>query len=247
MTLGVLDGALAGPGSTNTISVVVVVINIDLILVIVLVLIIDGDGVLDAVGQAVPVHCLDNVFIVGNRSEKFLVNGLARVGLLYHTKNTVIQVLVELLRIRESDRASRTGASHVLLGGTISFTPGWRLLTAIGRILFYAVNRGEVSLEDVGAVKRLLSCRTGARTEPAHHGTLVMGESVPILIVFSCEPFEMVFAGCDWALLRPFILVGEHVGFEILEDASTFWQRAETLRSAFLVNVVATTTLAAHM
>jgi hypothetical protein len=48
-----------------------------------------------------------------------------------------------------------------------------------------------------------------------------MGQGVAILVVFASEALGVVLASRDWALLRPFRLVSEHVCLEIFEDAAT--------------------------
>lgn len=66
-----------------------------------------------------------------------------------------------------------------------------------------------------------------------------------ILIVFPSEAFDVVFACCDWALLGSLVLVSKHVCLEVLEDASTLWQRTETFLASFIVQFIAATALAA--
>lgn len=91
-----------------------------------------------------------------------------------------------------------------------------------------------MSLEDVRAVEALLGRRAGARAEAAHHGPLVVGQGVAVLVVFASEALGVVLTGDDRTFLRPFGLVGEHVGLQVLEDAATVRVRA----SPFLFDLV---------
>lgn len=100
-------------------------------------------------------------------------------------------------------------------------------------------------LEDIGSVKALLRCRSAARTEAADHSALVVCESVPVLVVLPCESLDVVLAGGDRALLRALAAVREHVGLEVLEHASTFWQRAHALRQHLFIKIETTAAAAA--
>ena len=75
----------------------------------------------------------------------------------------------------------------------------------------------QMSLEYVGAIEALLGCAATARTEPAHHRTLVVRQGVSILVVFACETFGMVFACWNRALFRSLILMRQHVRLEVLD------------------------------
>ena len=70
-----------------------------------------------------------------------------------------------------------------------------------------------MSLEDISAVERLLSRRTGPRTETADHGTLVVCQGMSVLVILPCETLKVIFASSDRALLWSLILVSEHVSF----------------------------------
>ena len=100
-------------------------------------------------------------------------------------------------------------------------------------------------LEDIGAVEGLFSRRATARTETANHCALVMCKGMSVFVVLACKAFGVVLARGDGALLWPLVLVCEHVGLEVLEDASTFWQRAHALFACLIIHVVAATALAA--
>lgn len=102
MVLGGFDGTLSGSGAAHTIGVIIVVIDINLLLLIFLiVLIVAGYGVLNAVGQTVPVQGVGDILVLGNGGKKPLVDGLAGVRLLHNAENTVVQMLVELLCVRK--------------------------------------------------------------------------------------------------------------------------------------------------
>ena len=70
-----------------------------------------------------------------------------------------------------------------------------------------------------------------------------MREGMPVLIIFPCEAFEVVFASGDRALLRPLILVSKHVCLEIFEHTTAFWKRAKAFLPAFVIQLVAAATL----
>lgn len=80
-----------------------------------------------------------------------------------------------------------------------------------------------MTLEYVGAIKAFLCCRARARAKPAHHCAFIMGQCVPILIVFASKPFVVVVASRDRTLLGSFRLMCEHVCLQILEKSATVW------------------------
>lgn len=82
-------------------------------------------------------------------------------------------------------------------------------------------------LEDVCAVEALFCRTTGAGAESADHGTLVVGQSVSVLVVLASEPFGVVLASGNRALLRALVLVSEHVCLEVFEMPATSRVRAE--------------------
>ena len=85
-----------------------------------------------------------------------------------------------------------------------------------------------MSLEDIGAVERLLGCRPGAWAEATHHSTLVMSQGVSVLVIFAGETLRVVLAGEDRALFRSLGLVGKHMRFQVLEDLATVGMWAAT-------------------
>jgi hypothetical protein len=101
-----------------------------------------------------------------------------------------------------------------------------------------------MSLEHISAVKALLSCGPRARTEAANHGTLIMRQSVSVLVVLASKSLDMVLACLDGALLGSLSLVSEHVGLQILERAATVRDWADTLFLVFFAKLVAATTVA---
>jgi hypothetical protein len=110
--------------------------------------------------------------------------------------------------------------------------------------LLNTVDRSKVSFEHVGAVEAFLGCRAAAWAKAAHHGALVVGKSVSVLVVLPRKSFDVVFTGRDGALLRPFILVGKHVGLQVLEDTATFGKGAKALLAGLVIQIVAATALA---
>jgi len=81
--------------------------------------------------------------------------------------------------------------------------------------------RRQVSFEDIRAIEALLGCASAAWAEATHHSTLVMRQSMSVLVVLACEAFDMVLACCNWAFLWSLILMRKHVRLEIFHVAST--------------------------
>lgn len=77
-----------------------------------------------------------------------------------------------------------------------------------------------MSFEDVGAVETFLRGGARAGAESANHGPLVVSQGVPVLVVLASEPFVVVVAGSDRALLWPLRLMGKHVSFDVLEKSA---------------------------
>lgn len=50
-----------------------------------------------------------------------------------------------------------------------------------------------------------------------------MGQGMSVLVIFPCEPLNVIIAGRDWALLRSLGLVGQTMGLEVLENLSAVW------------------------
>lgn len=99
----------------------------------------------------------------------------------------------------------------------------WALLATVRGILFYAVNGRQMTLKYVGAIKGFLCCRARAWAKPAHHCAFVMGQCVPILIVFASKPFVVVVASRDRTFLGSFGLMCEHMCFQIFKESATVW------------------------
>jgi hypothetical protein len=74
-----------------------------------------------------------------------------------------------------------------------------------------------MSLEDICAVEGLFCRRSGTRAETTYHGAFVVCESVPVLVVLPTKAFDVIIACLDGAFLGPLILVGEQMGFQVLE------------------------------
>ena len=85
----------------------------------------------------------------------------------------------------------------------------------------------QMSLEDIGTVEALLGRATTTRAETAHHGAFVVGEGVSVLVVFTSESLDVVFARRDRAFLRAFVLVCEHMRLEVLDMSAAGGDRAE--------------------
>jgi hypothetical protein len=106
------------------------------------------------------------------------------------------------------------------------------------------VDRGEMPFENVGAVEAFFSRRPAPGTEPTDHRSFVVCECVPVFVILPCKAFHIVLARSDWALLRPLVLVGEHVCFQVLEDTAAFRKGAKSLLARLVVQLVAAATLA---
>jgi hypothetical protein len=78
-----------------------------------------------------------------------------------------------------------------------------------------------MSLEHVRTVKALLGRAARAWAETAYHGSLVVRQCVPVLVVLACEALSVVFASRDWTFLWALILVCEHVRLEVFEVPAT--------------------------
>lgn len=80
------------------------------------------------------------------------------------------------------------------------------------------MNRSQVTFEYIGAVEALLYSRAASRAEATYHRAFIVGEGMTILVVLASKSFVMILTCQDWAFLRPFRLMGEHVGFQVLEE-----------------------------
>lgn len=85
-----------------------------------------------------------------------------------------------------------------------------------------------MSLEDICSVKAFLCRASTAGAETADHRPLVVRQSVSVLVVFTSEAFDVIFASRDRALLGSFLLMGEHMCFQVLHvsAASRDWTHA---------------------
>ena len=92
-----------------------------------------------------------------------------------------------------------------------------------------------MSLEHIGAVEALLGRRSAAGAEATHHRTLIVSKGVPILVVFPGEALYVVLARDDGALLGAFVLVGQHMRFEVFEDAAAVRNRTESSLGTLIV------------
>lgn len=186
-------------------------------------------------------HRLLHFLVGGHFRQSLLVDGFTGLFLLNNTKNTVVKMLVEVLRIAKGSGASRalpTDIATVACGVLVDRR--WASLAAVGRRLFNAVDGGQVALEDIRPIERLLRRGPRARAEAANHGPFVVGQSMSVLVVLARESFDMVLACNDRAFLGSFRLMGEHVGLEIFEDSSAVWVRASPLLFAVIINVEVT-------
>src|SRR5438105_18487 len=95
----------------------------------------------------------------------------------------------------------------------------------------------EMPLEDIGAVKALLSGRPRARTEAADHGALVMGEGMPVFVIFSGKSLLIVLAIRDGAFFWSLGLVCQHMGLEVFKDSSTVPVWASSFLVAFFIEL----------
>lgn len=147
-------------------------------------------------------------------------------------------MLVKVLGVVEALRASAALASGV---GSIAGEGHWRAaspLAAVGRSLLDIVDRGEVSLEDVGAVKRLLGRRPRSGAEATDHVALVVRQGMTVLVILASKPLNVVLASGDGALFRALSLMGEHVGLEILEGLAALGIGASLLLLGLVAAVV---------
>lgn len=91
-----------------------------------------------------------------------------------------------------------------------------------------------MALEDVGSIEALFGGGARAGTETADHCAFVVGEGVAVFVVFARESLGVVFAGHYGAFFGSLGLVGEHVCFEIFEDATAVGEWA----AAFFFGVI---------
>lgn len=107
-----------------------------------------------------------------------LIDGLTRIFLLDNSKDTVVEVLVEILCVVEGVRAGGAFAGHVAWKARRSLRlrrdAGRGFLAAIRGCLLHMMYRHQMSLEDVRTVEAFLGHRSGARAKAADHCTLVV-------------------------------------------------------------------------
>jgi len=85
-----------------------------------------------------------------------------------------------------------------------------------------------MSFENIGSIEGfVLLWSTTAET--ANHCTLVMGQCMPVFVVFASKSLDMILATLDWAFFRSLSLMREHVSLEILENPSAIRPWACTL------------------
>ena len=109
------------------------------------------------VDQFVLLHCLLHFLVRVDLGQSLLVDHFARFLLLHHAKNTVVQMLVEILRVAECNRASRALASGIAAGLGMALIASTGLLPAVGWGLLHAMHGGQMTLEDIGSVEALFS------------------------------------------------------------------------------------------
>ena len=138
-------------------------------------------------------------------------------------------MLVELLSCQEHTVANRTfgqAAASVIShhGGSEAIRcRGCRRSFTIWRRLFHIVHSREVPLEYIRTVESLFVGRACTMTEWADHGPFIVGEGMPVFVVFACKSFRVIFTRLDGAFLRSLFHVGKHVGSNILVYASALW------------------------
>ena len=94
-----------------------------------------------------------------------------------------------------------------------------------------------MALEHIRSIERLLRGGPRTWTEAAYHGPFVMGQGMPVFVVFARESLDVVLARNDWAFLGTLRLMSEHVSLEVLEDPSAVGVRASSLLLAFLIAI----------
>ena len=60
-----------------------------------------------------------------------------------------------------------------------------------------------MTLEYVGTIEALLNRRARPGAKVAHHGALVVGQSVAVLIILASKALLVIFARDNWTLLWP--------------------------------------------
>ena len=238
--------SFAGASAQSTRPCLIVFARLVFVVVVIIIafLIIEGCCIEVEVGFSgnhVAVHCVADCFIIGYTTEVLLVDGLTGFLLLHHAKDTVVQMLIEFLRVLKSCGAGGTLASrvnglrwHLLVRGRIC-----TLLAAVWWRLFYAMDRGKVALEDVCTIKAFLRRWAGSWAESTDHVPLVVSKGVTIFVVFASEAFLVISAGSDGAFLRSLRLMGKHMRFQILEWSTAVRMRATSPLFAIVIETIA--------
>jgi len=129
-------------------------------------------------------------------------------------------MLIEILGVIECHLASWTLARSMR---SIVWKPlaTWNLHPAIRGRLFYCMNNGEVAFEEVCTTKWLFCERTATRTKATDHSTFKVTQSMTILVVLPSKSFGVIIAGLNRAFFGSFVLMSQHMGFEIFEQLAT--------------------------
>ena len=101
-----------------------------------------------------------------------------------------------------------------------------------------------MSLEDISAVEALLRRSTRAGAETADHCAFVVGQGMPVLVIFARKSLDVVLASLDRTLLRTLGLMGEHVSLQVLEGTTAIWDWADSLLLVLFAQLVAATAMA---
>lgn len=146
------------------------------------------------------------------------------------TQDTVVKMLVEVLRGGEAfltDRTLSIGSPRGIV--TMDVVSRWTAneeLSAVWWRLFHVMDGCQVSFKDISAVESLLISSPKIRAEGACHAPLVMCQSMAVLVVFPCEPFDVVLASFNGTFLRALLLMGEHMCCQVFEDTTAVWMGA---------------------
>lgn len=141
---------------------------------------------------------------------------------LNHPKNTVVEMLIEILGANKCRLASWTLARSMRSIGwkplaTWNASSRWSLPPAVRRHLFYCMNTGEVAFEEVCTTKRLFCGRTTTRTKATDHSTFIVTQSMTILVVLPSKSLDVIITGLNRAFFRSFVLMSHYMRFEIFE------------------------------
>src|SRR5438874_1047744 len=136
-----LDGALAGARAPHAVCVVVGVVGVNLIFfLVVVVLVVGGDGVFDAVGEAVAVQRLGHVLVFGDRCQEALVVVFARrdwalLGALVQVSEHMrLEVLEDATTLWEGAQTLLPGLVVELVAAATTLAAGARMLRVEGSI-----------------------------------------------------------------------------------------------------------------